>query len=64
MHYFLLIYFNSKSLHVSSSLVAHHQEDKICINSSWYSHALCWLAAGRIGMELIIIRIVILNNVR
>jgi hypothetical protein len=46
MHYFLLIYFNSKPLHVSSRLAAHHQEDQLCINSNWYSHALCWLAAG------------------
>ena len=53
MHYFLLIYFNSKPLHVSSRLAAHHEEDQLCINSNWYSHALCWLAAGRIGMELV-----------
>ena len=25
--------------------------DQLCINSSWYSHALCWLAAGRIGRD-------------
>jgi len=37
MHYFLLIYFNNKPLHVSSRLAAHHQEDQLCINSSWYS---------------------------
>jgi len=47
MLYFLLIYFNNKPLHVSSRLAA-HQEDQLCINSSWYSHALCWLAACRI----------------
>jgi len=45
---FLLIYFNSKPLHVSSRLAAHHQEDRLCINRNWFSHALCWLAAGRI----------------
>jgi len=39
MHYFLLIYFNNKPLHVSSRLAAHHQEEKLCINSNWYSHA-------------------------
>jgi len=46
MHYFLLIYFNNKPIHVSSRLAAHHQEDQLCINSNWYSHALCWLAAA------------------
>jgi len=39
MHYFLLIHFNNKHLHVSSRLAAHHQEDQLCINSNWYSHA-------------------------
>ena len=39
--FFLLIYINSKPLHVSSRLAAYHQEDKLCINSSWYSEALC-----------------------
>jgi hypothetical protein len=24
-------------LHVSSRLAAHHQEDRLCINSNWYS---------------------------
>jgi hypothetical protein len=43
MHYFLLICFNNKHLHVSSRLAAHHQEDQLCINSNWYSHALRWL---------------------
>jgi len=43
MQNFLLIYFNNKPLHVSSRLAVHHQEDQICINSNWYSHALCWL---------------------
>ena len=42
-HYFLSIYFHNKPLHVSSTLAAHHQEDQLCINSNWYSHALCWL---------------------
>jgi len=46
MHYFLLIYFNSKPLCVSSRLAAHHQEDRLCINRN------CWLAAGRIEIEL------------
>jgi len=59
MHYFLLIYFNSKPLNISSRLAAHHQGDQLCINSSWYSHALRWLAAGRIGMELITIPIAV-----
>ena len=40
MDYFLLIHFNSKPLHVSSRLAAHHQEDQLCINSNWYSHAV------------------------
>jgi len=35
MHYLLLICFISKPLHVSSRLVAHHQEDQLNINSSW-----------------------------
>ena len=48
MQYFLLIYFNSKSLHVSRMLAAHHQEHQLCVNSNWYSHCLCWLAAGTI----------------
>jgi len=43
MHYFFLIYFDVKPVHVSSRLAAHHQEDQLCINSNWYSHALCWL---------------------
>jgi len=37
MHYFLLIYFNNKPLHVSSRLAAHHQEDQLCINSNLHS---------------------------
>ena len=40
MHYFLLIYFNNKPIHVSSKIAAHHQEDQHCIYSEWYSHAL------------------------
>ena len=48
MRFFLLVYFNSKPLHVSSRLAAHHQEVLLCTNSNWYSHALCWLAASRI----------------
>jgi hypothetical protein len=47
MHHFLLIYFNSKPLHVSSRFAAHQQEDQVCINSNWYSHALCWLVAAQ-----------------
>ena len=39
MHYFLLIYCNNKSLHVSSSLTANHQEDQLYINSNLSSHA-------------------------
>jgi hypothetical protein len=39
MNCLLLIYFNNKTLHVSSRLAAHHQEDRLCINSNWYSHA-------------------------
>jgi len=46
MHYFLLMYFNNKPLHVSRSLAARRQEDQLSINSNWYSHALCWLAVG------------------
>jgi len=46
MHYFLLIYFNNKPPHVSKRFAAHHQGDQLCINSNWYSHELCWLAAG------------------
>jgi len=37
-------------LHVSSRLAAHHQEDRLCINSSWYSHVLCWSNVRWIGM--------------
>jgi hypothetical protein len=51
MHDFILIYFKSNPLYVSSRLAAHHQEDGLCINSNWYSHALCWLAADGIGMD-------------
>jgi len=40
MHYFLLISFNNKPLHVSSRLAAHHQEEQLCICSNLYSHAL------------------------
>jgi hypothetical protein len=43
MYYVLLIYFESKPLHVSSRLAANHQEAQICVNSNWYSRALCWL---------------------
>ena len=46
LYCFILIYFNKKPLHVSSSLAAHHEEDQFCINSKWYSHALCWVAAA------------------
>ena len=46
MHYLLLIYFNAKPLHVSSRHAAHPQEDQLSIDSSWYSHELCWLAAA------------------
>jgi hypothetical protein len=49
MHCFLLICFDDKPLHVSSRLVANHQEDQLCINSKWYSHALCWLATVRVN---------------
>jgi len=51
MHYFILLYLNIKHLHVSSRLAAHRQEDQLCIDISWYSYVLCWLAAGRIGMD-------------
>jgi len=34
IHYFILLYFNSKPLHVSSTLAAHHQEYQLCINSN------------------------------
>jgi hypothetical protein len=37
MRYFLLLYFNSKPLHVSRSFVARHQAVLLCIYSSWYS---------------------------
>jgi len=37
MHYFLLIYFNNKPLHVSSRPAVLHQEDQLGITSSWYS---------------------------
>ena len=29
-----------KPLNVSSRLVAHHQEDQLCVNGNWYRHAL------------------------
>jgi hypothetical protein len=51
MRYFLLVYFNNKPLHVSSRLAAHHEEDQLCISNNWYSRALSWLAAGRVGIE-------------
>ena len=35
-HCFLLIYFNSKRLHVSGRLAAHHQGDQLCIDSNRY----------------------------
>jgi hypothetical protein len=50
---FSLIYFNNNPLHVSSRLAALHQEDQLFINNSWYSHALCWLTAGRIGILIL-----------
>jgi len=50
MYYFLLIYFKNKPLHVSSRLAAHHQEDQLCINSNWYSHAVYWLVPGKIWL--------------
>jgi len=53
MYYFILIYFNSKSLHVSSRLAAHHQENQLCINSNWYSHVLCLLAAAGSSQQLV-----------
>jgi len=62
MHYFLLIYFNVEPLYVSRRLAAHHQEDQLCVNSNWYSHALCRLAAGRIGMELLNIPILFIHR--
>ena len=40
MRYFILIYFNNKPLHVSSTPAVHHQENQLCINSNWYSHVL------------------------
>jgi len=49
MQYFLLIYFNSKPLHVSRRLAAHHQEDQLCINSNWHMSCVMfvdWLLAG------------------
>jgi len=48
LHYFLLIYYNNKLLHVSSRLAAHHQEDQLCINSKWYMlwDYVYWLLAG------------------
>ena len=36
---FSINYFNNKPLHVSSRLAAHHQEDRLCINSNLYTHA-------------------------
>jgi len=36
-------FFNRKLLHVSIRVPAHHQKDQLCVNSNWYSHALCWL---------------------
>jgi hypothetical protein len=37
MHYFLLIYFSNKPLHVSSRLAAYYQEEQLCVDSNWYS---------------------------
>jgi len=46
MHYFLLIYFVNKPLHVSSSLATHHQEDQLCHKQqlAWSCVTLtgCW----------------------
>jgi len=44
-YYFTLIYFNNKPLHVSSRRAVRHMGDQLCINSNWYSHALCWMVA-------------------
>ena len=41
IHYFLLIYFNSKPLHISSRHTVHHQEVLPCIYSSWYEYMSC-----------------------
>ena len=38
MHYFILIYFDNKPLHLSIRLAAHHQEDQLCVNSNWYKY--------------------------
>jgi hypothetical protein len=47
MHYFLLIYFSSKSLHVSSSLAVHHQQVKFRMYSNWYVMRYAdWLLTG------------------
>ena len=38
MHYFLLIYSNTKPLHVSSNLAAHHQEVQLCHHHHHHVH--------------------------
>jgi len=46
MHYFLLICFNTKPLQVSSSLVAYHEEDRLCIKQQFVQSCVmltgCW----------------------
>ena len=42
----------NKPLHVSRRLAAHNQEDQLCINSNWYIHAICWLAAATASQHI------------
>jgi len=46
MQFCLLLYFYNKPLYISSRLVAHHQEDQLCMYSNWYMSCImltgCW----------------------
>jgi hypothetical protein len=46
---------NMKPVHVSSRLAAHHQEDQLCINSSWYSHGFMLIIPVAVYTEVILL---------
>jgi hypothetical protein len=51
------IYFNNYSLHVSRRFTAHHQVYISVYTAIDLSHALCWPAASKIGVEHILIAV-------
>ena len=55
MHYLLAICFNIKPPHVSSRLVAHHQENELCIYSRWYSQHNAWHLPVVVYSQLILL---------